>query len=50
VLSVCAHEVAALEVLADARLTLVIQRMHEFRLDLIAALDGLERVGENGET
>ena len=41
VLSVCEHELAALEALADERLMLIIQRMHEFRLDVIAALEGL---------
>ena len=46
-LSVCEHELASLETLADARLALIVQRMHEFRLDLIAALEGLEQGGEN---
>jgi len=48
-LSVCEHEVAALEALADGRLALIVQRMHEFRLDLLAALEGLERRGESAE-
>ena len=42
VLSVCEHELAALEALADDRLALIIKRMHAFRLDLVAALEGLE--------
>jgi len=49
VLSVCEHEVAALEALADGRLSLIIERMHAFRLDLIAALEGLARSGESAE-
>ena len=41
-LSVCDHELASLEALADDRLLLIAQRMREFKLDLVAALDGLE--------
>ena len=43
VLSVCEHELAGLEALADDRLRLIIERMHAFRLDLISAMQGLER-------
>ena len=43
VLSVCEHELAALEALTDSRLALILQRMPEFRLDLIAALEGFEQ-------
>lgn len=49
VLSVCEHELAALETLADSRLALIVQRMREFRLDVIAALEGLERAGDDAE-
>ena len=43
VLSVCEHELVALEALTDSRLALIVRRMHEFRLDLIAALEGFEQ-------
>ena len=42
-LSVCEHELASIEALSDPRLVLIVQRMHSFRLDLIAAIEGLER-------
>jgi len=42
VLSVCEYELAGLEALADERLRLIIERMHAFRLDLLAAIEGLE--------
>jgi hypothetical protein len=42
VLSVCEHELAGLEALADGRLRLVIERMHAFRLDLLVAIERLE--------
>ncbi len=48
-LSVCEHELAALEALADDRLVLIVKRMREFRLDLVAALEGLEAHGESAE-
>lgn len=40
-LSVCEHELVSIEALADSRLALIVERMHAFRLDLIAALEGL---------
>ncbi len=43
VLSVCEHEVAAIEELEDPRLAMIAERIHAFRLDLIAALEGLDR-------
>lgn len=48
-LSVCEHELAALEAPADDRLALIVRRMREFRLDLVAALEGLETHGESAE-
>jgi len=42
-LPVCVHELASLEALSDSRLSLIVERMHAFRLDLIAALEGLEQ-------
>ncbi len=42
-LSVCECELASLEGLADSRLALIVERTHAFRLDLIAALEGLEQ-------
>lgn len=42
-LSVCEHELASLEALADSRLSLIVERMHAFRLDLMAALEGLDQ-------
>jgi hypothetical protein len=45
VLSVCEHELASLEALADRRLTMIIERMHAFRLELIAALEALNEEG-----
>ena len=42
-LSVCEHELASVEALADSRLALIVERMHAFRLDLIVTLEGLEQ-------
>ncbi len=42
-LSVCECELASLEAMSDSRLALIVQRTHAFRLDLIAALEGLEQ-------
>jgi hypothetical protein len=38
VLSVCEHELAGIEALADDRLRLIIERMHASRFDLISAI------------
>jgi hypothetical protein len=43
VLSVCEHELVALREIADDRLELIVERIEAFRLDLIAALQGLEQ-------
>jgi hypothetical protein len=42
VLSVCEHELAGLEALADEHLRVIIERMHAFRLDLLIAIERLE--------
>ncbi len=42
-LTICEYEVGALEALDDGRLALIVERMHAFRLDLVAALEGLDR-------
>jgi len=46
VLSVCEYELDALERLTDDRLAVIVERMHAFRLDLIAALKGLKRADD----
>jgi len=45
VIAVCEHELAGLEALGDPQLALIIERMRAFHLDLVAALEGLERAG-----
>jgi hypothetical protein len=46
-LSVCEHELASLEALADARLATIIERMHGFHQDLVDALAAMESESES---